>query len=72
MGTELSGAANSYLKVGDFIRSQRKLARLSLRELAAALNCTGMGARGGIQGVARIEELMAAGARHVRASVAGT
>jgi sulfofructose kinase len=39
---------------------------------AAALNCTGMGARGGIQGVARIEELMAAGARHVRASVAGT
>jgi sulfofructose kinase len=39
---------------------------------AAALNCTGMGARGGIQGVARIEELMAGGARHVRASVAGT
>jgi len=39
---------------------------------AAALNCTGMGARGGIQGVARIEELMARGARHVRASVAGT
>jgi sulfofructose kinase len=39
---------------------------------SAALNCTGMGARGGIQGVARIEELMATGARHVRASVAGT
>jgi sulfofructose kinase len=39
---------------------------------AAALNCAGMGARGGIQGVARIEELMAGGARHVRASVAGT
>ena len=38
---------------------------------AAALNCTGMGARGGIQGVARIEELMTGGARHVRASVAG-
>jgi len=39
---------------------------------AAALNCTGMGARGGIQGVARIEELMAGGTRHVRAAVAGT
>jgi sulfofructose kinase len=39
---------------------------------AAALNCAGLGARGGIQGVARIEELMAGGARHVRASVAGT
>jgi len=39
---------------------------------AAALNCAGMGARGGIQGVAHIEELMAAGARHVRASVEGT
>ena len=39
---------------------------------AAALNCMGMGARGGIQGVARIEELMAAGARHARASLAGT
>jgi sulfofructose kinase len=39
---------------------------------AAALNCTGMGARGGIQSVARIEKLMAGGARHVRASVAGS
>src|SRR5262245_32998681 len=39
---------------------------------AAALNCMGMGARGGIQPVARIEELMSGGARHVRASVAGT
>ena len=39
---------------------------------AAALNCTGMGARGGIQKVARIEELMAGGTRHVRASVAGS
>ena len=36
---------------------------------AAALNCTGMGARGGIQPVARIEELMATGTRHVRAAV---
>lgn len=36
---------------------------------AAALNCTGMGARGGIQPVARIEELMATGTRHVRAGV---
>jgi sulfofructose kinase len=39
---------------------------------AAALNCTGMGARGGIQAVARIEELMAGATRHVRASVAGS
>jgi sulfofructose kinase len=31
---------------------------------AAALNCTGMGARGGLQPVAHIEELMATGARH--------
>jgi sulfofructose kinase len=37
---------------------------------AAALNCAGMGARGGIQPVARIEELMARGARHDRAAVA--
>jgi len=39
---------------------------------AAALNCTGTGARGGIQGVARIEELMAGGTRHVRSAVTGT
>jgi sulfofructose kinase len=38
---------------------------------AAALNCTGMGARGGIRPVAQIEELVAAGMRHVRAAVAG-
>jgi sulfofructose kinase len=31
---------------------------------AAALNCTGMGARGGIQPVARIEELIATGNHH--------
>ena len=31
---------------------------------AAALNCMGMGARGGIQPVARIEELVATGNRH--------
>jgi sulfofructose kinase len=31
---------------------------------AAALNCTGLGARGGIQPVERIEELMARGQRH--------
>jgi sulfofructose kinase len=31
---------------------------------AAALNCTATGARGGIQSVMKIEELMAAGARH--------
>ena len=31
---------------------------------AAALNCTGVGARGGIQSVETIEELMAAGVRH--------
>jgi sulfofructose kinase len=37
---------------------------------AAALNCTGMGARGGIQPVARIEALVATGARHARAAVA--
>ena len=37
---------------------------------AAALNCTGMGARGGIQQVQRIEQLMATGARHGRASAA--
>jgi sulfofructose kinase len=34
---------------------------------AAALNCMGMGARGGIQPVARIEELMATGSRHLSA-----
>ena len=37
---------------------------------AAALNCTGMGARGGIQPVAHIEELVASGKRHARAAVA--
>jgi sulfofructose kinase len=37
---------------------------------AAALNCAGMGARGGIQPVRHIEELMATGARHARASAA--
>jgi sulfofructose kinase len=37
---------------------------------AAALNCTGMGARGGIQQVANIEELMTRGKRHARAAVA--
>jgi len=31
---------------------------------AAALNCTGLGARGGIQSVEKIEELMAQGQRH--------
>jgi sugar/nucleoside kinase (ribokinase family) len=31
---------------------------------AAALNCTGEGARGGIKSVAKIEELIATGARH--------
>ena len=31
---------------------------------AAALNCTAVGARGGIQPVREIEELVAAGARH--------
>jgi sulfofructose kinase len=36
---------------------------------AAALNCSAVGARGGIQPVARIEELMAGGARHARAAV---
>jgi sulfofructose kinase len=39
---------------------------------AAALNCTGMGARGGIQEVARIEELIGGGTRHARAAVAGS
>ncbi len=34
---------------------------------AAALNCTALGARGGIQSVASIEQLMATGARHHRA-----
>ena len=37
---------------------------------AAALNCTGMGARGGIRPVAQIEELMATGAHHERSAVA--
>jgi len=37
---------------------------------AAALNCMGMGARGGIQPVARIERLRATGARYGRAAVA--
>jgi sulfofructose kinase len=36
---------------------------------AAALNCTATGARGGIQSVMKIEELMAAGARHESAFV---
>jgi sulfofructose kinase len=36
---------------------------------AAALNCSAVGARGGIQPVARIEELMAGGARHARAAL---
>jgi len=34
---------------------------------AAALNCTGLGARGGIQPVEKIEELMAKGQRHLTA-----
>jgi sulfofructose kinase len=34
---------------------------------AAALNCTGIGARGGIQSVASIEHLIATGARHASA-----
>jgi sulfofructose kinase len=34
---------------------------------AAALNCTAIGARGGIQAVAAIEQLMATGARHSEA-----
>src|SRR5216684_2093529 len=34
---------------------------------AAALNCTAIGARGGIQSVASIEQLIATGARHARA-----
>jgi sulfofructose kinase len=38
---------------------------------AAALNCTGMGARGGIKLVAQIEQLVASGARHERAAVVG-
>jgi sulfofructose kinase len=37
---------------------------------AAALNCAGTGARGGIQTVQRIEQLMATGTRHGRASTA--
>jgi sulfofructose kinase len=37
---------------------------------AAALNCAGMGARGGIQPVSRIEKLMATGPRHGRAGIA--
>ncbi|WP_114211012.1 carbohydrate kinase family protein [Acidisarcina polymorpha] len=36
---------------------------------AAALNCTGIGARGGIQTVASIEQLMATGSRHPAARV---
>jgi len=34
---------------------------------AAALNCTGVGARGGIQPVREIEALMATGVRHTTA-----
>jgi sulfofructose kinase len=34
---------------------------------AAALNCTAVGARGGIQSVDSIERLIATGARHARA-----
>ncbi|MFT4113163.1 carbohydrate kinase family protein [Silvibacterium sp.] len=37
---------------------------------AAAINCTGIGARGGIQSVERIEELMATGERHDAAEFA--
>jgi sulfofructose kinase len=37
---------------------------------AAALNCTGMGARGGIKPVAEIEALMSSGSRHSQAAVA--
>ena len=36
---------------------------------AAALNCTGMGARGGIRTVGEIEALMANGKKHERAAV---
>lgn len=39
---------------------------------AAALNCTGNGARGGIQSVAQIESLIAAGSRHPSAFAALT
>jgi sulfofructose kinase len=38
---------------------------------AAALNCTGMGARGGIRSVKEVEELIRAGVKHERAAVAG-
>ena len=37
---------------------------------AAALNCNGMGARGGIQSVGEIESLMATGEKHRSATVA--
>jgi len=39
---------------------------------AAALNCTGVGARGGIQSVENIEKLMAAGARYVPSYIVAT
>jgi sulfofructose kinase len=38
--------------------------RLDFACAAAALNCTALGARAGIQSVAAIEQLMATGARH--------
>jgi len=41
--------------------------RLEFACAAAALNCTGLGARGGIQPVEKIEELVARGQRHVNA-----
>jgi sulfofructose kinase len=41
--------------------------RLEFACAAAALNCTGVGARGGIHSVEEIERLMASGAHHADA-----
>jgi sulfofructose kinase len=41
--------------------------RLEFACAAAALNCMGVGARGGIEPVENIERLMATGARHAAA-----
>ena len=43
--------------------------RLDFACAAAALNCTAAGARGGIQSVEAIEELMATGLRHPPARI---
>lgn len=43
--------------------------RLDFACAAAALNCTGVGARGGIRPVAKIQELMLAGQRHAAANL---